>query len=195
MRRLVTLSLAIAGFALAGLVSPRVTVAGDPCFHSMDRPPVSAGSTDHIAIADCTFGPTITYVDVGSQVVWRNASSQEHEVVGSNLTWGAHDKLLQPGDSIGWSFDAAGVYPYSCMIHPGMTGAIVVGDGGGSATRAGLDATEEPVIETTGGDSATAPTSRGGDTSVPFGVAVGAGTVIAAAAVVVVLRSRRTSIG
>ena len=31
-----------------------------------------------------------------------------------------------------YRFDEDGVYPYSCLIHPGMVGAIVVGDGVGT---------------------------------------------------------------
>ena len=31
------------------------------------------------------------------------------------------------------SFDEAGTYPFACSYHPGMTGAIVVGDGKGAA--------------------------------------------------------------
>jgi hypothetical protein len=30
------------------------------------------------------------------------------------------------------SFDEAGTYPFACTYHPGMTGAIVVGDGKGA---------------------------------------------------------------
>jgi plastocyanin len=110
------------GWAAAGSV-----LAGDPCFHSDERPATSSGSTVGIAIGDCVFSPTVTSVTVGTTVEWTNQSFQAHEVVGSNLTWGAHEKLLNSGDSIGWTFDKAGVYAYSCMLHPGMTGAIVVG--------------------------------------------------------------------
>ena len=31
-----------------------------------------------------------------------------------------------------YRFDQDGVYPYSCLLHPGMVGAIVVGDGVGT---------------------------------------------------------------
>jgi plastocyanin len=110
------------GWAAAGSV-----LAGDPCFHSEERPATSSGNTVGIAIGDCVFSPTVTSVPVGTTVEWTNRSFQAHEVVGSNLTWGAHEKLLNSGDTIGWTFDKAGVYAYSCMLHPGMTGAIVVG--------------------------------------------------------------------
>jgi plastocyanin len=125
--------------ALAGATAVPAA-AGDPCFHSPSRPPVTDDAATQVGIADCSFHPTIARVDVGAEVLFVNGSIQPHEVVGANLTWGAHDKLLQPGDSIGWSFDEPGVYPYSCMIHPGMTGAIVVGDGSSQASAAGIGA-------------------------------------------------------
>jgi hypothetical protein len=50
--------------------------------------------------------------------------------IGGNL-WG-HLEDLQPGDSYSATFNDAGIYPYACSYHPGMTGAIVVGDGDGA---------------------------------------------------------------
>ncbi|HEX5013203.1 MAG TPA: plastocyanin/azurin family copper-binding protein [Candidatus Limnocylindrales bacterium] len=117
----------ISAALLFGWAAAGSALAGDPCFHSTDRPAPSAGARVAIAIGDCVFSPTVTSVPVGTLVTWTNTSFQAHEIVGSNLTWGAHDKLLDPGDSMGWSFDKPGVYGYSCMLHPGMTGAIVVG--------------------------------------------------------------------
>ena len=125
-RRLALLTVSLLATAL--VLVPTVS-AGDPCFHEMDnRPPTSTGATSQIAIGDCAFSPTVSRVATGTTVTWRNRSFQAHEVVGSNLTWGAHDKLLQPGETIAWTFQNPGVYAYSCMIHPGMTGAIIVGD-------------------------------------------------------------------
>jgi hypothetical protein len=35
------------------------------------------------------------------------------------------------GDAFTVRFDETGIYPFACNYHPGMTGAIVVGDGKG----------------------------------------------------------------
>ena len=150
-RRLLVLIGSAAMLAAAFIAAP-VVLAGDPCFHTFDnRPAPSTGATGRIAIGDCHFTPTVNQVAVGTTVTWVNSSVQEHEVVGSNVTWGAHKKLLQPGDSIGWTFDKAGVYGYSCMFHPGMTGVIVVGEANAAMSGAGgtVDAatTAEPETE------------------------------------------------
>ena len=128
MRRRIALFLSALplGLMLAWAAAGSV-LAGDPCFHSDARPATSSGSTVAITIGDCAFTPTVTSVPVGTTVQWTNRSFQAHEIVGSNLTWGAHEKLLESGDSIGWTFDEPGVYAYTCMLHPGMSGAIVVG--------------------------------------------------------------------
>ena len=52
---------------------------------------------------------------------------QDHTVTGLGFAWGSN-RNLGPGASITYRFSRAGVYPYTCIIHPGMVGAVVVGD-------------------------------------------------------------------
>ena len=158
---------------LGTLVSaPAVAVAGDPCFHEFDnRPAPSSGSTSQVMLGDCVFTPTVNRVAVGTTVTWRNGSTQAHEVVGSNMTWGAHDKLLQPGDTIGWTFETAGTYAYSCMIHPGMSGAIVVGDPTEAAAAGDVAAVSE--LDAVDADAPAAESSGG--TAAAVGIVAGAG--------------------
>ncbi len=176
------LSLLIAAGLLAGafLFVPSVA-AGDPCFHQLDnRPALTTASTSLVSIADCAFVPTVTRVPVNTKVTWRNTSFQQHEVVGSNLTWGAHDKLLAKGETIAWSFAQPGIYAYSCMIHPGMTGVIVVGDVA-AASAAG------PVEDSSSGQ----PASAGSGTSAIVPFAAG-GSLVALVGLGVLLVRRRT---
>lgn len=173
------------GLLFAAVTTPPVALAGDPCFHSPARPAPTTGSTVEISIGDCVFEPTVSHVDVGATVEWRNTSFQAHEVVGANLTWGAHEKLLTTGDTIGWTFDAPGTYAYSCMIHPGMTGAIVVGDGAaGSSTDVGLASSLDPAP----GEPGTA--ADGG--LLPIAAAGGIGLLVGALGSLVIVRRRAT---
>ncbi|MEW5990588.1 MAG: plastocyanin/azurin family copper-binding protein [Chloroflexota bacterium] len=164
-RRLVSL-LGTAGLVWAALaLLPAAVLAGDPCFHRFDnRPAPSSGATSQVALGDCVFTPTVTRVAVGATVTWSNTSFQTHEIVGSNMTWGTHDKLLQPDDSIGWTFPTAGVYGYSCMIHPGMTGVVVVGE-----------STTEPVETAATGARTVASTDPETDGTATPAIVAGAG--------------------
>jgi plastocyanin len=169
-RRLVAQLVTLAFTAAALVIAPAVALAGDPCFHEFDnRPAPSNGSTSQVMLGDCVFTPTVNRVAVGATVTWRNGSTQAHEVVGSNMTWGVHDKLLAPGDTIGWTFETAGTYAYSCMIHPGMSGVIVVGDPTEAAAAADVAAVSE--IDA----AAPAADSSGGTATAAVGIVAGAG--------------------
>jgi plastocyanin len=116
------------GLLIGSLVFVAPVAAGDPCLHDMSRPAVSEGNATIVKLDKCAFYPTVAHVPVGTEVQFLNADMVGHEVVGANLTWGHHEKILGTGDQLGVLFAKAGIYPYACMIHPGMTGAIVVGD-------------------------------------------------------------------
>ena len=61
-----------------------------------------------------------------------NLDRSPHTVLGANATWGGYD-ALKKGHEATYEFAEAGVFPYVCTWHPGMVGAIVVGDGAGGA--------------------------------------------------------------
>jgi plastocyanin len=95
--------------------------AGGGC-HS----PQTDQATKVVVIEGACFGPTITRVPVGTRVAWTNKDSFAHVVVGMGFHWGSNGELNQ-GDRFSTVFRAAGVYPYTCYLHPGMNGAVVVG--------------------------------------------------------------------
>jgi plastocyanin len=88
-----------------------------------------------VPIKGCRFSATLLYVDPGTQVTWTNEDLAPHTVTG--FSFGSGDELLR-GDTVAYRFDEEGVYPYSCTLHPGMNGAIVVGDGVGKITQAAV---------------------------------------------------------
>jgi plastocyanin len=87
---------------------------------------------DSVDIADLCFDATVLYVEPGTDVTWTNRDAMSHVVVGVGDSWGDPGISLLQGDTVSYRFDRDGVYPYSCLIHPGMVGAIVVGDGVGT---------------------------------------------------------------
>jgi plastocyanin len=108
---------------------------------AMNAPGASAGGGCHrvgITDAEATeirltgncFEPTVARVALGEEVTWVNEDPVPHTVTGVSSSFGDYEELQQ-GDTVTYTFDAEGVYPYFCVLHPSMIGAVVVGDGVG----------------------------------------------------------------
>jgi plastocyanin len=113
---------------LNALVSPALAGGCHP-----DSPhPSSAkgGRTATVMIEGCEFGPTVIHVPERATVTWVSHDDAPHTVTGTKLTWGGMDEMSR-GEKARFRFDESGTYPYYCLLHPGMTGAVVVGDGAG----------------------------------------------------------------
>jgi plastocyanin len=149
MRRLALLM--TTGLVLALL--PLTAAAGGGCHSEAETTTVDyrgtkAGMAASVPISKCAFRPTVVWVDPGATVTWTNNDPLPHTVTGANFVFGDFKELMD-GDNIGWTFDEEGVYPYACILHPGMNGAVVVGDGMGDSKSAGISGitqafTEEP---------------------------------------------------
>lgn len=138
--------------AVALLVVPTAASAGG-CLPDPDLEP-SSSSRRSVAIRECAFVDTVTYVDPGETVRWVNRDHAPHTVTGAAVSWGTED-LVDLGESVSYTFEEDGVYPYYCALHPSMVGAVVVGDGKGGAgaggiTKAGIAG---PVNATAPGDT------------------------------------------
>lgn len=94
------------------------------------------------------FVPAVARVEPGDTVVWRNADGVPHNITTSA---GFGGELGEKQD-FRHRFTQPGVYPYACTLHPGMVGAVVVGDGlPGEADLASATAPSAPAG--TGGDA------------------------------------------
>ena len=131
--RTVRLPLVVTVGLLIALIPAGPARAGGGC-HASTVPDV-AGTK--VVLKENCFVQTILRVRPGQAVVWANADQVEHTVTGAAASWGSYDAVL-PGQSVTYRFDRAGVYPYFCLLHPGMIGAVVVGNGGkAAATESG----------------------------------------------------------
>ena len=83
----------------------------------------------HVDLEQLCFVQTVLRVKSGQPVTWTNQDSTGHTVTGVGGSWGSYDTILS-GKSVTYSFSKAGIFPYFCLIHPGMVGAVVVGGGG-----------------------------------------------------------------
>lgn len=80
---------------------------------------------------DDFFAPNIIRVEVGTEVEWQNGGRNPHTVTADD---GSFDSgVLQHGDEFQHTFNTAGVFPFTCLLHGqkggiGMTGIVIVGD-------------------------------------------------------------------
>jgi plastocyanin len=134
--------LATTGTLVLWLAVAPVTSAGDPCYHGFAMPEDSAAADVRINLLPCAFAPTVTSAKVGATVTFFNGSDFTHLITGANQSWGSRDTEIAPGTSVTYTFDKAGVYPYACALHRGMSGVIVVGDAATAAagTRGAVSA-------------------------------------------------------
>lgn len=158
------------------------------------------GHGTKVDIKDLCFITTILRVQQGDSVTWTNRGASYHTVSGANGSWGSYDPLYE-GKSVTRRFDTNGVYPYFCLFHPGMVGAIVVGDGSGPGAATGDGGVPAGVMLTKGGGAPSGANATGGVTAktsgtergtIALAASAGASAVaIAGAAVAFVARSGR----
>jgi len=85
---------------------------------------------------ECFIPATVT-IDVGGEVTWTNDDASPHTVtagdlnvdantVGLNLPNGFDSGMLMKGQTFTHKFEVDGEFPYFCMVHPWMTGMVVV---------------------------------------------------------------------
>jgi len=165
----------VAAGLLVGLLATPTLAGGGGCH----QPEQTEAAATIVHLSSNCFSPTVTRVAPGETVSFVNDDPVPHTVTGANLLWGSLDHMPSAA-TIEASFDRPGVYPYVCILHPGMTGAVVVGDAD-VALAAGPDIA--------GGD---ASTSTAGSAWGPLalGAVIGLGLAGAIAAV-----TRRRSAG
>jgi len=81
---------------------------------------------------DC-FIPSTVVITVGGTVTWENTDTAAH-TASSGTPAGGPDgvfdsSLIISGGSYSVTLDDEGTYPYFCMVHPWMTGTIILEDG------------------------------------------------------------------
>jgi plastocyanin len=108
-----------------------VASAGGGCHGGVTESDATGQEDATIQMVDACFTATVTTVDPGTPVTFVNVDEFVHNVGGNQ--WGHFDDI-HDGETFRVSFDEAGTYPFACNYHPGMTGAIVVGDGKGAAS-------------------------------------------------------------
>lgn len=76
------------------------------------------------------FSPTSAEIRVGGTITWNISASSDgtgHNVIFTgSVTGKPADITVVKGVRVSRTFTKAGTYPYSCTVHPGMDGDVVV---------------------------------------------------------------------
>ena len=133
--------------------------------------PLAEGAGAVVDMLDACFTPAVLHVGVDDEITFTNLDPMAHNVAPAGWGWGHVDALRQ-GESFTTSFDETGVYHYACSLHPGMTGAVIVGGATGDAATGDADAGEMAVAA----DVTQPPTGSGS----PWWVAIAGAAGLAA---------------
>jgi plastocyanin len=189
MRRIVRSTVVVAlGWTSLLALGAAPAVAGGGCHDPATATDAGGRTETTVEMKDACFRPTALYVDPGTAVTFVSHDAGMTHNVGGNA-WG-HLEDMGAGDAFRATFDEVGTYPYACSYHPGMTGAIVVGDGVGNPDGGWVSiepyVPAEPVLPT-----GTAATSMGTSSL----LLIGAAGVALGAAIVWTVGRRRSSAG
>jgi plastocyanin len=130
-RRLLLSLSAAASLLLAMLLSVPAFAGGGGCYGQG----VLEGTGNTVEMSRMCFSPVVLRVQPGETVTFVNRDGLDHMITGAAMAWGDFTQL-KAGESLRNRFVAPGIYPYTCKLHFGMSGAIVVGDGIASGTTA-----------------------------------------------------------
>jgi len=117
----------VVGAAMVVLGVPGAALAGGGCHSGVTENDATGEKDATVRMVDACFTATVTTLDPGAPVTFANTDVGVTHNVGGNQ-WGHFEDMVE-GDAFTVTFDEPGVYPFACNYHPGMTGAIVVGDG------------------------------------------------------------------
>lgn len=74
--------------------------------------------------------PAEVTISTGTKVTWSNDDTAAHTVTSGDVSEGPDgnfdSSLFGPGKTFEHTFESAGEYPYYCMVHPWMTGKVIV---------------------------------------------------------------------
>ena len=146
----VTLSSLVVLFAIASMVA----IAPDAfaAHHEATVTNAIGSSTPGCEETNECFLPNPVTIDIGATVTWENNDSAAHTVTSGSASDGpdgVFDSSLimapQGGtvNTFSHTFDSAGTYDYFCMVHPWMSGAVIVEDAAAAEAAAAEAAAAE----------------------------------------------------
>jgi len=87
-------------------------------------------STPGCEETDNCFVPSTVVITAGGTVTWENTDTAAHTASSGTAAGGPDgvfdSSLIMAGGSYSVTFDDEGTYPYFCMVHPWMSGTVIV---------------------------------------------------------------------
>ena len=111
-RRAIIGFLAVSCLALAGILATSAT-AGES----------DAAAKQKVSIVEFSYMPGRTVIAAGGKVTFDNTSTYTHTATHKGVF---ETGKIPPGQSATVTFKKPGVYAFHCLIHPFMTGKIIV---------------------------------------------------------------------
>ena len=121
----------VAGILTVALATMAWASSGGGGARCHEGPSVAEGTT--VVMQRSCFVGTVTYAPPGEPITFVNRDKLPHTVTGVGWDGGEIDGFARKDVS----FAEEGVYVYTCVVHPGMSGAIVVGDAMGPGPAEG----------------------------------------------------------
>ncbi len=104
------------GFALLFTV----LIITNSCTKSKDLP-----GANEVFIQGMAFTPSTITVNAGTTITWTNNDGVVHNVT-SNTAGLFSSGAISPNGTYSHLFSTAGTFPYTCTLHAGMNGSVVV---------------------------------------------------------------------
>jgi len=110
------------------------------------------------------FVPSTATVEVGAIVTWENTDNAAHTATSGTPTDGPDgvfdSSLMMVNGSFSYTADTVGTFDYFCMVHPWMTGTLIVEDPAVAEAAAAEAAAEAAAAEADAAAEAAAMTVR-----------------------------------
>ena len=157
--KMVILSSLVVLFAIASMVAVAPDAFANHHMQTVTNAPGSSvpGCEE---TADGCFIPSPVTIPVGGTVTWENNDTAAHTSTAGSAVDGPSgvfdSSLIMAGSSFSHTFDSAGTYDYFCMVHPWMSGTVIVEDFAAAAADAAAAAEAAAAADAAAAEAAAA---------------------------------------
>jgi len=141
--KLSTLSSLFVLLSVVSLIAIAPSAFADHHEVTITNAPGSANPSSGCEETNSCFIPNPVTVELGTIVTWSNTDTAAHTASSGTATDGPSgvwdSSLIMAGGSYSYTADTAGTFDYFCMVHPWMSGTLIV-EAAGAADAAAADA-------------------------------------------------------